>query len=634
MKLLFIFLLFFSYSYGEGIDDLLADYEETSDLSLKTKNEATGNLIVYTRDDLERMQVESLHDILKSLRFFSYTENRMGQPDMFNIDPLSYYSKGIRVYLDETELLTAITGSGFFMFGDMEMDFIDHVEIYQTFPSFDFGVEPATVVIRLYSKTAQRDSGGRVKANIGSYGTNKENVYYADQNDDVSYFLYANRTDERRDSYNYDTRTLKRDKITERFYASVKSENHTLTAHVQLTHGDAFLGSLIGQIPQSTDLESQYIGISTNSEFMDDTLTLNLAYTNGKTDIDYKYADNAPILIDPSDPYNPLSYIRSLEQHFDEETVTASLKKEWDISDNLITLGFQYRYKGFNLEDFSFDTFTPNFQQAFDTENVYSLFIQDNYSITQNHLITASIMGQMYDRNGEGIDTQETLQLRLGYIYTDDTWVAKTFLSYQEFASDPYSSISPDYGNPYLKKDTYSSLFQEVSYEKGNTLSRLVLGFGQNNDLPTLEVSPTKIFLDNYEDPIDAYLASLEFTYFFRTKDKLELQTSYFYIENPYDTSDYSDRLMLMARMLNTFGKFDIYNEFLLMHLRFGLGTGYDYSAGIKYNVSQDFYLNLKGENLFDQGQETAYLKNYLPGDKIQVPIVERKVIFGMEYLF
>ena len=143
----------------------------------KTKDESAGNLIVYTRDDLERMQVESLKDILKSLRGFTYLENRFGQPDILNADPITYYSKSVRIYLNENELLTSLSGSGFIIFGDMEMDFIDHVEIYEGFPSFDIGVEPATIVIRLYTKSPKHDEGGgRVKAMLGSHGTNKENV--------------------------------------------------------------------------------------------------------------------------------------------------------------------------------------------------------------------------------------------------------------------------------------------------------------------------------------------------------------------------------------------------------------------------------------------------------------------------
>ncbi|MBL6973380.1 MAG: TonB-dependent receptor, partial [Sulfurimonas sp.] len=80
MKIIFIMLLLLSSLCAQDLDTLLENYQKESDLSQKTKDESAGNLIVYTRDDLERMQVESLKDILKSLRGFTYLENRFGQP--------------------------------------------------------------------------------------------------------------------------------------------------------------------------------------------------------------------------------------------------------------------------------------------------------------------------------------------------------------------------------------------------------------------------------------------------------------------------------------------------------------------------------------------------------------------------
>jgi iron complex outermembrane receptor protein len=49
--------------YANDIDSLLSDYAQESELSIKTKDESAGSLVIYTRDDLERMQVESLRDI-------------------------------------------------------------------------------------------------------------------------------------------------------------------------------------------------------------------------------------------------------------------------------------------------------------------------------------------------------------------------------------------------------------------------------------------------------------------------------------------------------------------------------------------------------------------------------------------
>ena len=67
------FILFVTLPlYAEDIGALLGAYQRASELSNKTKDESAGSLIIYTRDDLERMQANTLKDIIKSLRFFQY----------------------------------------------------------------------------------------------------------------------------------------------------------------------------------------------------------------------------------------------------------------------------------------------------------------------------------------------------------------------------------------------------------------------------------------------------------------------------------------------------------------------------------------------------------------------------------
>ena len=633
MKSLLIFFIIMSISlFGDDLDALLDDYEQASDLSTKTKDESAGNLIIYTRDDMERMQVESLKDILKSLRFFAYAENRMAKTDIFNGDPLSYYSQTVRVYLNDTELLTSLTGSGLIMFGDMEMDFIDHVEIYQGFPSFDFGIEPATVVIRLYSKSAEHDEGGRVKVQVGSYGTNKQNVYYAGVEEEYEYFFYANLNDEKKDEYEHDGEILKRDKRTERFYASVNNEQHKLELHVQKISADAFLGSLVGAVPSSTTIDLQFVNIATQSKFMNDSLVINFSYIDEEEDLDYNY--NTPLGV-PSVG----AYINTFDQKIYQEAFTASMKKLWSIDNHDISVGLQYRYKHFDISDYKFGfttppTIIPPYQKTYDTQNIYSFFIQDEISLNNNNLLSLSFMNQYYDRNKDA-SHMHTSQMRLGYTYSKDEFVSKTFISRQEFAPEPYMVISPAYGNIDLEPDVYTSIYQELSYTLPKFIYRTVFGAGYNERAPILNAVGQ---IDNNEHDINGYFASLEFTYKFRDKDKLELQANAFYIENPAEDYNLVRHYNYLARLLNTIGKFDIFNE-LVAHTGYAeQSSSYDYSMGIRYEATRDLHFAFKGENLFDDSLTWSYYNKLGPTpadvDKVTVPTIERRFLFSMEYLF
>lgn len=630
MNYLFLIFIIFSFVYGQDeIDALLKNYEKESELSKKTKNESAGNLIVYTRDDLNRMQVESLQDILKSLRFFRYFENRIAQPDILNQDPLSYYSKSVRIYLNENELLTAITGSGLILFGNMEMDFIDHVEIYEGFPSFDFGVEAATVVIRLYTKTPEHDEGGRIKGVVGSYGTNKENIYYTDKNDNLSYFVYANNATDKKDIYNNGGETLRRDKDTKHFYGFIASDKHRVELHYQQTDGDGFLGSLVGNTPMETTVESSFINLSSHSKFMNDTLTLNLSYMEAENVFSYRYNPSTPGYIPI--PIFPFSVpITSLDQTIKEKAFTSTLKKDWNLDIHRVSIGTQYRYKHFDLTDAKFNIPIPPIMQAYYRENVYSFFLQDLISINDKNSITLSAMKQMYKRGGE-VEDPNAIQLRLGYIYSDEDWVAKTFLSKQKFTSEPYMTISPHYGNEKLESETYTSIFQEISYKTQKTLSKLILGYGVNKNMPILDQN---FVIQNSDVDIKGYSAALEFTYLFNERDKLELQTNYSSIESPTggSTSKYYNHII---RMLNSISKFDIYNELIINDNNDYMPIGYNYSAGVKYAFNKDLHFNIKGDNIFNSGLKRDYYNKIQPTTEfVRVPVIERRFIIGLEYLF
>ncbi|WP_457745751.1 hypothetical protein [Sulfurimonas sp.] len=621
MKLLiFIILILSTVVASDDIEALLESYKQKSDLSNKTKNESAGNLIVYTRDDLDRMQVETLKDILKSLRSFSYAENRISQPDLLNQDPIAYYSKAIRIYLNENELLNSLAGSGFIVFGDMEMDMIDHVEIYEGFPSFEFGVEPATIVIRLYTKDAKHDEGGRVKLSLGSYHSNKENAYYAGMNEDFSYFVYLNHSSNNRDNVALEGQNLYRDKEKKRFYASMENERHKIELHYQKEFLDTFLGSLVGALPTQSKATSSFFNIATHSKFLDDeSLTLNVSYSEDYNNYSTDYNASSPVIIPPS------LLITSYRQSIKEKALTATLKKVFKLKEHTFTTGVQYRHKHFDLSDIEFNGVAQVINQPYDTEDIYSFFLQDSIEVSPNDIIIVSVMNQQYKRYGD-VKTPNTLQLRAGYIYSNEKWVSKTFWARQEFAPEPYMTVSPYYGNANLEKEVYTSIFQEISYKGESTLSKIVLGYGKNENMPFLDNNYT---MQNSHKNIFASSLAAEFTLFFRKKDKLELRFDYVMGANNNDYSNY------VVRMLNSIGSLDIFNELIINAGYDNVETGYDYSAGIRYKMIDDLILKLKGENIFNKALQQQYYYELVPNVKtLNVSTIDRKITFSIEYLF
>ncbi|MEN4052491.1 hypothetical protein [Sulfurimonas sp. NWX79] len=604
--------------FADDLDVLLDKYQSESELSKKTKDENGGHLIIFTRDDLERMQVETLKDVLKSIRFFRYLENRIGEPDLLNIDPVLYSSKSVRVYLNDNELVLPITGSGFLMFGNIDMDFIDHVEVYEGFPSFDFGIEPATIVVRLYSKVASRDSGTRIKFLGASHTSNKENIYTAGQSDELSFFAYANHSQNKQEKYSVEGNTIARDITMKHFYGSLSKANYKIELNALRMEHDGFLGLLPVEVPKSTNMQRDFVNASFASKFQDESLTLNISYIYADGEYEANYS--TPV-------YGLFS---TMQQEYDSDILTAILQKKIKLDVHTLSIGLQYRYKLFKFDEVKYDGVPSTQQQKYDHENIYSLFVEDSILLNTNSLLGISLMQQYYERN-KAMKNESVTQWRLSYIYSTKSFVSKTFVARQEFIPEPFMTAEAHFGNPELNSEKYLAITQEFSYSKENTLSKFIFGYSKTKGFL---VSDSSGVVQNSSKDLKAHYAAVGFSYFFRKKDKLELQVDYTHLDVP-GSRDILNHYNYLARVINTYGKFDIFNEIIINSGFENLDTGYDYSAGVKYRATPNLHFGLKGENIFNQGLSRKYYYD-LPTSNAQfeVPVVEQKFMISMEYLF
>jgi len=613
--------------FALDLDTLLQEYQSESDLSLKTRKENAGHVIIFTRDDLERMQVESLKDVLKALPFFRYMENRTARPDMLNADPVLYQSKSIRVYINDNEMLIPTMGSGFILFGNIDMDFIDHVEIYEGFPTFEFGIEPSTVAIRLYTKDARHDSGSRIKALVASHATNKANVYTAGTTESgFSYYLYANHTQNNQKTYSLESKDVKRNIQTKHFYASIKKENYKIELQALEQKKDAFLGHLPYAVPQSTQIKEKFLNLAFSNLFLEDkSLQLNFSYIHTREHYNALYNPRLSPLF---------GGFEKEENSANADALTLVLQKKFSLKNHTISVGFQGRYKSFDMNDIQYDGASAPYKQMYDKEYAYSIFAQDSILLSEKNLFGISLMQQYYNRN-RNVRSDSLTQARLAYIYSTNKFTSKTFLIRQNFVPEAYQMAIPRTGNPHLKSEIYKSVIEELHYRKQNILSKLILGYvtTQRVQLPNAQG-----IVQNSTGKLKNRYIALEFDYNFRLKDKLLLKAD-------YTKSDFSqfvagknfsnEYFSYLIRMLNSFGKFDIFNELVINQGYQNVKVGYDYSAGVRYGVNKDFHINLKGENIFNRGLTRKYYYNLVPVAKqIEVPVEEQKVMLSLEYLF
>ncbi|MCF6200950.1 MAG: TonB-dependent receptor plug domain-containing protein, partial [Hydrogenimonas sp.] len=163
----------------ENIESLLKAYKVESDLSKITKSEAAGFLDIYTREELEKMQAYTLMDVLKLFTIPNITRssNNISQftkPTFPVMPPFA-----IRLYVNDHDMTSSSFGSAMMLWSDVPIEFIDHIEVYKSASSVEFGNESGTVIIKLYTKNPEREEGGKVRVMADQRGSLNSDAYFA-----------------------------------------------------------------------------------------------------------------------------------------------------------------------------------------------------------------------------------------------------------------------------------------------------------------------------------------------------------------------------------------------------------------------------------------------------------------------
>ncbi len=653
LKLIFLFFVSFSTlnagSNPEDIDTLLDIYAKESDLSKKTKKEAAGNVIVYTRQDLERMQVKSLSELLKSIPFYRYNENRLGYTDLD--DKFPNVSSDARVYINEREIISPFYGNSLGIISKYDLAYIDHVEIYTGVTSFEFGVEPASMVVRLYTKDPNREVGGQLKTSISSHNSSEHSVSYADILNDFSYYAYINKKNTKENKIKHENSDLSRDKESTHIFLSLQNDTNRIEYNRIEGKSDLFMDGIAGGdgSPTVNNTDASYNLLGWYSTYFDEKLSLSLDYIEDKSKT--KQADSpflGSLTVDVAGNPIPATFESYLAKQ-KEKQISAVLKYKESIGNHDLLFGLQYRKKDFQFKEIKISnviatvpvfippaTFTttkvplgeidinsnlaPNLFN-YTSEKLYGIFLEDTYSINDNQAIIAAVKRDYVKPNG-GLEKQKLSLYRLGYIYSDENFNFKTFLVSTESRFDPnyYTRLSLDKG---LKPQRDDSLNIEVnwknkSYEYGINLFKMK----QTNKL---NGSGTM------SEPYYKQGISFKNTYNFDSLNRVD--TNFFVMNTDNRVSDEKDTVYGgYIRFLNTYENFDFYNELIYRDGYEGLKAGYDFNSAITYNPTKDLSISIKGENIFNKAINTVYSDS--PKDLGPISTATRKFWFTMEYRF
>jgi iron complex outermembrane receptor protein len=543
-----------------------------------------------------------------------YKESRAGISDMqYGGGTAMFSSSNTRIYIDNQELNSATFGSGFVSANNLSLSFVDHVEIYTRAPSYEFSTEPTYILIKLYSKVAQRDRGTKVDLSLGSRGFNQESIFYADELKDYSYVASVTRLNDERKSYSSHDIPIKRDSDGYTIFASLYNKEHKL----QLMAGKADMDTAIARSPRATyDISTgyyDYLNVGYETSYFDNIL-FSTAYQH--TDISGKNREKAGYDV----------YVGS-ELDFDrsESVLTTELKQTVETDKNRLITGVKFRHKSFTINEAKVDGFSLA-PSAYDMQNIYSVFAEERYSISDYNILSISAQYSRVDNNGD-INDADLFQLRLNHTYLYDEFVFKSSAYRIESLVEPYIYLDfPTAGS--LKPQLLKALSEEIKYSYANGEFRFVITCTYFND--KFIQSNSGGFINNTKE-IKHISGFLEHTYAFDINNKITSNISHVNVDEVKNTAAF-------IRVLNTVGKFDIFNEIIYDHSNINHNNYYDYSAGVKYHHDKNLIFSIKGENIFDKAYEESYFRidpdTLIAEEPIMISPIEQRFFFTVEYLF
>ncbi|WP_456451225.1 TonB-dependent receptor plug domain-containing protein [Hydrogenimonas sp.] len=620
----------------ESIESLLKSYRKEADLSKQTKKENAGFVVVYTRDDMERMQIYRLSDILRELRFKTHNLNDFGMADPIHDDPYFYSSDIIKVYVNDHEITSGFSGSGLQFYGNVDMGMFDHVEVYYHAPVLDIATEPAAILIKLYTKDPERENGGSLVARLGDRGTQELALSHAKVMEEWSYYAYAEESD---NNFRHYTNTLPRDLggksyevsreyIQQHVYLDLHNDTQRLELEYLDQKHDPFTGQSLLITPTGGYWKQPMLRASYSADLLDDELHVDASYIY--SELNFDITSDGPFWGQFIGDFNvTLAPPNHFHTDVDGNLFTVKTyyeKKVWD--KHLVKMGLEYRYKDATLKNYYFD-----FKKAPDRDaymHYSSVYVQDQYQVISNAMLSASIKYNYYDFERHAVDTihdsMDTWQGRVAFSYIKDEWYFKIFASHVEFPTQLYVLVLHDY---ILDSQKFNAVSSEIKYKGEKNDYRVFLSHSWMEDIFLMNTLQPHVIL---RTDFQMNNLSFDFTHRFSPNHRLDFNINW----SKFDDIEVPKTGFLAGcvRLLDTFGSLDLYNEIIYREETPYLDTGWDYSVGAIYHVTPDLKFSLKAINVLDEAQEQFFLTPGINEGYKTMPIVGKQFYVSVEWLF
>ena len=611
--------------FGDDLGSLLTKYNQETQLHKDTKKEAAGDITLFTREDLDRMQAYTLNDVLNTIRMFNLQASRSGGTSIAFATSKSSAVTLVKIFINNHELNNATFGNPLAQYGDMNLYFVDYIEVYQAGNSVTFGNESGSMVIKLYTKKPELENATYGEATLDSKGSKQVNILDAKVIDkDYSYLVNFDVNDRFMDKQSLNGYNISRNySIVHLFFQFNKKDDYTIELGATDGKKNSFGGFSLTPLYDEQNGENIYLHVDKK---LPQNFTLRASSSIEKVWL--TYVDGVGVHL--SDGSNA----KKIHSHGQTTSSSITLEKQINYENNQLTIATKVKQNSGKLYYFKADGVEKNLVNGPTIRNIYSIYGEDLYNIDDNNLIS---FGMKYNNITDNYSskTENDVLYRLGYVSNYKSFKNKIFvfnrvnqptMSQKSFSPVKIKS-NVDLVSTKIKIISADSEYQFDKQTKFN------LGMAVAEVDDAITVNPVKKQFVNVSDTISFKRIYLRLEHKFDLHNKILL--GWYKV---YKDKSFTPASGVLVQAFNKFGKVDVYNELVYRdgyknEIGKKLDAGYDYTLAITYPVSKQSILKLKGENIFNDASE-VYIYDDPSQGGIYEPARQQRMLVSWEYEF
>ena len=634
-RILLIFSLLSNLLFSQDINSLLKEYKNTNEKSLQTVNEKFGHVVIYSKKELRLMQYNNLSDILKELPLLNYSKNRYGLSNPSLVGSKTVVSGFFRFFINDHEVSSVSSQSASLSWGDMPLDFIDHIEIYYGDSSFALGNETGIYFIRMYTKDAQKENASELKITNSNKNSNSQSFMDAKSFENGwNYLLFASKN-QKDDKSVYRKEKLKNKENRRYVYLDINNETTKINFGYTDVQKDNFAGFALDVIPDSGEIKARDFFINIKKYFLEDK-SLQSTFSYSINNRKYKETNQAGIAYLPVMNFaNPPSTIpKEFEEDLKFSKVNLSISKELKYKQHKLLSSFHFTNKKYTVKSRKSKNFSNvhtnvGKTSAFDEENIYSLALQDDYQVKKDLVLISNIKINKYTRPGFTSDLYDS-HFRLGAIYTPfESLGLKSFYTQTTLPINFYNINFADKNSKEITSQEYKYYTLEAVYATNNSKFGLIYNNVKIEDFIYL----TPVGFINVDHIIKTQGLIFNYEYDFNEDNKIHLNYYVSKLSEKVNSSNSGGYVKFM-------GEYDSFSYFTSLIYRNSYSykevkvkRSFNLSLGTSYNFSKDLSLSIKGENLLNKSTSSLYEVGF-GSSNFSLEDYNRKVIVALKWVF